>query len=65
MAIEPFKQAMKATGKKTLDFPLRRNVKVRSEDHGATFEYLLSLQSHIWCSVQEGLGNKNWIAEWM
>ncbi|MFZ1720447.1 MAG: AIR synthase related protein, partial [Candidatus Moraniibacteriota bacterium] len=63
--IEPFKQAMKAVGQRTLDFPLRRHVRVRSEDHGATFAYLSPERSHIWCSVQEGLGNKNWIAEWM
>lgn len=62
--IEPFKMVMKARGRMTLDFPRRRHVLVTSEDHGACFEYLGS-QPHRWCSVQEGLGNKNWIAEWM
>jgi len=32
--------------------------------HGAVFEYR-GVQPHFWCMTQEGLGNKNWIAEWM
>lgn len=65
--MEPFKQAMIAMGKRTLPFPNRRGVFINEEvlhSHGGVFEYRGNL-SHLWCSTQEGLGNKNWIAEWM
>lgn len=65
--LEPFKRAMIAAGKKTLAFPNRRDVHINSEvlhSHGGVFEYR-GTQKHIWCNTQEGLGNKNWIAEWM
>lgn len=65
--LEPFKQAMIATGKRTTAFPNKRNVFI-AEDvmhaHGAVYEYR-GTEEHIWCTTQEGLGNKNWIAEWM
>ena len=66
-SIEPFKQAMIEAGKKTLSFPNRREVFVDSgvlHAHGAIYRYTGSLL-HTWCNTQEGLGNKNWIAEWM
>ena len=62
--IEPFKMAMVETGKKTLRFPAKRKVFVETNAHGATFEYRGD-QPHLWSNTQEGLGNKNWIAEWM
>jgi len=65
--MEPFKQAMVAMGKRTLSFPNRRNVYINEEvlhSHGGVFEYRGNLP-HLWCNTQEGLGNKNWIAEWM
>jgi len=65
--IEPFKQAMIEVGKRTLNFPNKRGVLVEEgvlHAHGAVFKYCGGLP-HIWCKVQEGLGNKNWIAEWM
>lgn len=65
--MEPFKMAMIATGKKTLKFPNKREVYIREDvmhSHGAVFEYRGS-KPHIWTQTQEGLGNKNWIAEWM
>ena len=65
--IEPFKQAMMEMGKRTLTFPNRRGVFIREDvlqAHGAVFEYRGDLP-HLWCKTQEGLGNKNWIAEWM
>jgi phosphoribosylformylglycinamidine cyclo-ligase len=65
--IEPFKMAMVRAGKRTLAFPNRRGVYVDQESvgaHGAVFEYRGG-QPHVWCMTQEGLGNKNWIAEWM
>src|SRR3989344_1870319 len=62
--IGPFKRAMVDVGKRTLRFPNRRYVFAASNAHGATFEYRGN-HPHIWCNVQEELGNKNWIAEWM
>lgn len=65
--LEPFKQAMIAAGKRTLAFPNKRNVYIAEDvmhSHGAVFEYR-GAEEHIWCQTQEGLGNKNWIAEWM
>jgi len=64
---EPFRESMKAIGKRTLRFPNRRNVFVDEESigsHGAIYEYR-GPYPHIWCKTQEGLGNQNWIAEWM
>ncbi|MCX6765037.1 MAG: AIR synthase-related protein [Candidatus Nealsonbacteria bacterium] len=58
--IEPFKRAMVEVGKRTLSFPEFRLV----NEHGCTFKYCGS-KHHLWCKTQEGLGNKNWIAEWM
>jgi len=65
--LEPFKHAMIEVGKKTLTFPNRRGVFVEEglvHAHGAVYEYKGD-QPHKWCNTQEGLGNKNWIAEWM
>lgn len=65
--IEPFKMAMVRAGKRTLAFPNRRGVYVDRDSvgaHGAVFEYR-GAGPHLWCMTQEGLGNKNWIAEWM
>jgi phosphoribosylformylglycinamidine cyclo-ligase len=65
--IEPFKHAMVEVGKRTLAFPNRRGVFINEgvlHAHGAVYEYRGGLP-HIWCNTQEGLGNKNWIAEWM
>lgn len=62
--IEPFKQMMKEMGKKTLHFPNRRLVWVESLEHGAALEYQ-GEESHLFVGVEEGLGDKNWIAEWM
>lgn len=62
--IEPFKRAMQEMGKKALSFPDRRGVFADSAAHGAIFAYSGSAP-HLWCTVQEGLGNKTWIAEWM
>jgi phosphoribosylformylglycinamidine cyclo-ligase len=65
--IEPFKMAMVRAGKRTLEFPNRRGVYVDQDSvgaHGAVFQYRGG-GPHLWCMTQEGLGNKNWIAEWM
>jgi len=65
--IEPFKMAMVGAGRKTLKFPEKRNVYIEEESlgtHGVVFGYRGD-KPHLWCMTQEGLGNKNWIAEWM
>lgn len=65
--IEPFKMAMVKVGKQTLKFPHARGVYIDEGSlgaHGVVFEYRGS-HPHLWCKTQEGLGNKNWIAEWM
>ena len=65
--IEPFKMAMIEVGKKTRRFPNARGVYINSDvkhAHGGVFEYRLN-QRVQWCQTTEGLGNKNWIAEWM
>ena len=54
-------------GKTTSTFPNRRGVYIDEDvlhSHGAVYEYRGNLP-HMWCKTQEGLGNKNWIAEWM
>lgn len=65
--MEPFKMAMLRAGKKTLQFPNARDVYIAEDSlgkHGVVFEYR-GTKSLLWCKTQEGLGNKNWIAEWM
>jgi phosphoribosylformylglycinamidine cyclo-ligase len=65
--IEPFKMAMVAAGRRTLKFPNKRGVVIEPDSlgaHGVVFRYR-GTNPHSWCMTQEGLGNKNWIAEWM
>ncbi len=62
--IDPFKQTMIGVGQRTLTFPNARGVTVRSDilhAHGTVFMY----RGLMLCQTTEGLGNKNWIAEWM
>lgn len=64
---EIFRQAMQKMSKRTLNFPNKRGVFVDKETvgaHGALYEYR-GTELHSWCQTTEGLGNKNWIAEWM
>jgi len=66
--IDPFKRAMIEIAKRTIHFPERRGVFANTDvlhSHGAVFEYRGRSPRVIWCKTQEGLGNKNWIAEWM
>ena len=59
--------AMVRAGKRTIRFPNRRGVTIEPESlgaHGVVFRCSLG-RPHLWCATQEGLGNKNWIAEWM
>lgn len=59
--IDPFKTDMAAVAERTLNFPANRGVRVKPDGsycytgHGRP----------TWRQVTEGLGNKNWIAEWM
>jgi phosphoribosylformylglycinamidine cyclo-ligase len=65
--IEPFKMAMVHAGRRTLKFPNNRDVFIEEESlgaHGVVYRYR-GTKPHLWCMTQEGLGNKNWIAEWM
>lgn len=65
--IEPFKMAMVRAGRRTLEFPKKRDVYIMEESlgtHGVVYGYR-GAKPHLWCMTQEGLGNKNWIAEWM
>lgn len=64
---EIFRRAMQAMGKRTLSFPNKRGVFIDESTvgaHGAIYEYR-GHDAHSWCQTTEGLGNKNWIAEWM
>jgi phosphoribosylformylglycinamidine cyclo-ligase len=60
--IQPFKELMKETGRQTHSFPNKRGVFVL--DDNETFQYQGNLPN-AWRTVQEGLGNKDWAAEWM
>lgn len=65
--LEPFKKAMLEAGAKTLTCPNQHDVFILEgvlHAHGALFEYR-GKHPHVWCNTQEGLGNKNWIAQWM
>lgn len=65
--LEPFKMAMIQIGKQTLSFPNKRGVFINEDvlhSHGGVYEYR-GTEDHMFCQTQEGLGNKNWIAEWM
>jgi phosphoribosylformylglycinamidine cyclo-ligase len=66
--IQGFKDRMVAVGQRTLKFPERRDVFVEqgfAHAHGCVFHYQGPHQSYRFCQTTEGLGNKNWIAEWM
>lgn len=58
------KNIMRDMGRKTLHFPEVHGVFVESGAHGASFEYRHGGR-HRWTKTTEGLGNKNWIAEWL
>ncbi|MDO8592653.1 MAG: AIR synthase-related protein [bacterium] len=64
---EILRRAMQEMGKRTLTFPNKRGVYIDQDTvgaHGALYEYRGSL-AHTWCATMEGLGTKNWLAEWM
>ncbi len=58
---------MIGVAKRTAAYPERRGVKVETgvlHSHGGVYAYQ-GEAPHLWCKTIEGLGNKNWIAEWM
>ncbi|MDO8559623.1 MAG: AIR synthase related protein [bacterium] len=65
--IAPFKRAMQDVSRRTREFPYRHQVRIIEvpHGHGAVYEYRYAHLPHLWCQTTEGLGNKNWIAEWM
>lgn len=64
-SISPFKEIMKKIGEKTLAFPNSRGVYVTRFAHSASFNFIHRQTQHRFFQTTEGLGNKNWIAEWM
>lgn len=65
--IADFKKIMRDLARKTVRFAQRRGVFVSetiTHAHGAIYEYR-GVTPHLSVQTTEGLGNKNWIAEWM
>lgn len=65
--IADFKKIMRELARKTARFAERRGVFVNesiTHAHGAIYEYR-GITPHLSVQTTEGLGNKNWIAEWM
>lgn len=62
--IRVFERVMKKVVEQTRNFPEAREVVVRSMAHSASFLYCGD-KRHSWAITKEGLGNKNWLAEWM
>ena len=60
--INPFKALLLKYAKQTIDFPLRHHCRVYAD---GSWNYIGNLRHRIAKPVLEGLGNKNWIAEWM
>lgn len=64
--LQGFKDMMVAVGKATRAFPNTRDVYMEElwHSHGGVWTYT-GTNPHSWVKTHEGLGNKNWIAEWM
>ncbi len=64
--LQGFKDMMAEAGRRTLGFPNRRGwyITQTPHSHGAVYHYSGPLPFFLH-NTQEGLGNKNWIAEWM
>lgn len=64
--IQPFKDEMIKVAKTTSHLPEKRRVFVipNAHAHGGTWEYR-GKEPALFCNTTEGLGNKNWVAEWM
>lgn len=62
--IAPFKHRMQEVGTRTQHYSRRRGVMVIPCAHGVAYARLDG-RGPIFCQTTEGLGNKNWISEWM
>lgn len=64
--IQPFKEAMQRVARQTACLPNARGVYVIDAPgaHGGVWEYC-GTKPALFCQTTEGLGNKNWVAEWM
>lgn len=65
--INPFKHKMGEVIRLTAKYPNKRGVEVEERlrhAHGGVYRYVGPHRVQ-WCQTTEGLGNKNWIAEWM
>lgn len=64
--LQTFKDMMVAVGRQTHEFPNRKGVFLvdAPHSHGAIIEYR-GPEPHRLVLTIEGLGNKNWLAEWM
>lgn len=62
--LQPFKDKIKMMGQRTLTFPNKRHVYVQPSAHCGRWRYQ-GAHGHDWGSTMEGLGNRNWLAEWM
>lgn len=60
-----WKDIITAVGKRTMEFPTRRGVKIVASAHGMRLRSPNVFGPDEFFATQEGLGNKNWIAEWM
>lgn len=65
--IQGFKDAMVQVSKTTREFPNRRGIYIPNvpHAHGGIYSYDGSRGTCFFVNTTEGLGNKNWIAEWM
>ncbi|MEN9558754.1 MAG: hypothetical protein RL141_1123 [Candidatus Parcubacteria bacterium] len=63
--IDGFKRLMQAVGQRTRTFSVHNGVWVEPCDHGVCFRVMQADRPHSFLSTTEGLGNKNYIAEWM
>lgn len=62
--ITPFKRAMQEVGKKTAHLPRKREVEAWASAHDVCYRYTGN-KPHVFVKTLEGLGNKDWIAQWM
>lgn len=62
--LQPFKDKIKAMAARTLEFPAHRHVVASASAHCGSLQYTGPHAYRIGATI-EGLGNKNWVAEWM
>ena len=62
--IRAFEKIMRGICERTRNFAEAREVSVTPSAHSGGFLYC-GKERHSWETTKEGLGNKNWLAEWM